>query len=228
MNVWSNAHLNSNPFFIARCLGSLLATPEHLLIPHTKRLSALTWRPRRKSFCKTERTNFALWCSFSFHSLTACNWLLLCWERSSVDSQHKDCLSVVYSEWTTEISVQFLIFYKNVCMLQDFVGTWGNLANANGKCHCVLVETEIEEEKSVLNEVLSASSTIWKSSGAKRRPTATRMGRMSVFSWGWKSLAWERKKERKGRKGWMSELTCRCVVNSPLTHLWLQAEENTS
>lgn len=59
------------------------------------------------------------------------------------------------------------------------------------KCYCVLERTESKETKSVLLEVLSASITIWKSSGAKRRPTVTRMGRRSILSCGFTSLAWE-------------------------------------
>lgn len=82
------------------------------------------------------------------------------------------------------------------------------------ECYCVFVKTESEEEKSVLLEVLSASSTIWKPSGAKRSPTATRTGRMCVFSWGCTSLAWE----RDGRVGCQTE--CRHVSMHSITVLW--------
>lgn len=44
--------------------------------------------------------------------------------------------------------------------------------------------------------MLSASRTVWKSSGAKRRPTDTRTARVSASLRGGKSLAWERQPGR--------------------------------
>lgn len=60
----------------------------------------------------------------------------------------------------------------------------------NQKCKHVWLKCH--REKSLLSGMLSASSTIWNSSGAKRRPTETRVGRMSVSSLGCKSLTWQR------------------------------------
>lgn len=56
----------------------------------------------------------------------------------------------------------------------------------------VWAQHKIKEYNLILFETSSASSILWKPSGAKRRPTATRVGRMSVFSWGFTSLVWER------------------------------------
>lgn len=65
---------------------------------------------------------------------------------------------------------------KRLCKCEHLFCIYLEVRDVLRAPHCVQVKTESEEGKSVLLEVLSASSTIWKSAGAKSRPTATRMG----------------------------------------------------